>query len=97
MFWLKKEPHMSQILLKLWLIVMINWWLNKSDSRYAVVQFCQSLVWLRTELDSTQSCYHYLSYDTFPRAISLENPVKKVPYEGGKRQVIGPKKRVRPF
>ena len=29
--------------------------INKSDSRCAVVRFCKSLVWLQTELDSTQS------------------------------------------
>ena len=27
--------------------------IDKSDSRFAVVRFCQSLVWLQTELDST--------------------------------------------
>ena len=35
--------------------------INKSDSRFAVVRFCLSLIWLQTELDSTQSYYHYLS------------------------------------
>ena len=34
-------------------------WLSTSDSRYAVVWFCLSLVWLQTKLDSTQSYYHY--------------------------------------
>ena len=33
--------------------------INKSDSRFAVVRFCLSLAWLQTELDSTQSSYHY--------------------------------------
>ena len=33
--------------------------INKSDSRFAVVWFCLLLVWLQTELDSTQSYYHY--------------------------------------
>ena len=35
-------------------------WLNKSDSCYAVIQFCWPLVWLQTELDSTESYYHYI-------------------------------------
>ena len=53
--------------------VMIKWWQDlvssnsicnqtrdeKSDTRFAVVRFCLSLVWLQTELDSTQSYYHY--------------------------------------
>ena len=34
--------------------------INKSDSRFAVVPFCYSLVWLQIELDSNQSYYHYL-------------------------------------
>ena len=39
-------------------------WLNKSRSRCAVVRFCWPLVWLHTELDSTQSHYHYeLQFD----------------------------------
>ena len=33
--------------------------INKSDSRFAVVRFCEPLVWLKTELDFTQSYYHY--------------------------------------
>ena len=35
--------------------------INESDSRFTVVRFCWSLVWLQTELDSIQSYYHYLS------------------------------------
>ena len=33
--------------------------IDKLDSRFVVVQFCWSLVWLQTELDSTRSYYHY--------------------------------------
>ena len=33
--------------------------INKSNFRFPDVQFCQSLVWLQTQLDSTQSYYHY--------------------------------------
>ena len=36
--------------------------IDKSDSRFAVVRFCKSLVWLQTELDSTWSYYHYELY-----------------------------------
>ena len=33
--------------------------IDKSDSRFAVARFCQSLAWLQTELDYTRSYYHY--------------------------------------
>ena len=32
--------------------------INKLDSRFVVVLFCSSLVWLQTELDSIRSFYH---------------------------------------
>ena len=34
-------------------------WLSKSDSCYAVVWFCLSLVWLQNELNSTHSYYYH--------------------------------------
>ena len=33
--------------------------IDKSDSRFAVTRFCESLAWLQTELDYTRSYYHY--------------------------------------
>ena len=33
---------------------------DKSDSSFRVVQFCKSLIWLQTKMDSTWSYYHYL-------------------------------------
>ena len=33
--------------------------IDKSETRLAVVQFYQPLIWLQTELDSTRSYYHY--------------------------------------
>ena len=41
------------------------------------------------------SCYHITR--TTLQAISLENHMKKVPYEGRTRQVIGSEKHVRPY
>ena len=59
----------SQILLKLWLITnrtlchpiwcVIILVIKQIGLHQVVAWFCQSLVWLQTELDSTQSCYHY--------------------------------------
>ena len=40
--------------------------------RQVVVWFCQSLVWSQTELDSTQSCYHYKKLiDNVPGKITV--------------------------
>ena len=54
-FWLISERTFCSLILSV-IIVMIN----KLHSCLAVFQFCWSLVWLRTKLDSTQSYYHYL-------------------------------------
>ena len=59
----KKGPYISQILLKLWLIG------NRTSCRpiqsviiLVIKQIGLPLLeWLQIELDSTQSCYHYLS------------------------------------
>ena len=42
-----------------WILSVIILMINKLDSRLAVIQFFQSLVWLQIKLDSTQSYYHY--------------------------------------
>ena len=47
--------------------------INKSDSHFAVVRLCYSLVWLQTELDSTRSYYHYVQWDSNTKGI-LECP-----------------------
>ena len=77
----------SQILLKLWLIsnrtlchpiwCVIILVIKQIGLRQVVVWFCQSLVWLQTELDSTQSCYHYKKLiDNIPGKITLSRNFK---------------------
>ena len=72
----------SKILLKLWLITnrtlchpiwcVIILVIKQIGLRQVVVWFCQSLVWLQTELDSTQSCYHYKKLiDNVPGKITV--------------------------
>ena len=41
--------------------------INISDALFAVVRFCSSLVWLQTELDYTQSYYHYFLFWTISK------------------------------
>ena len=72
----------SQILIKLWLITnrtlchpvwcVIIPVIKQIGLRQVVVWFCLSLVWLQTELDSTQSCYHYKKLiDNVPGKITV--------------------------
>ena len=54
------------------LIILV---INKSDSRLAVVRFFWSLVWLQTELDSTQSYYRYVLISFSALSCSFSCPI----------------------